>query len=623
MNESLEKNKIIEILALHASWLVPLCVYTATIAPVVTAGDSGEFVVSVNKFSLPHPPGYPLYLLLLKLWTLIPINIGPDQFAVRTNLFSVICMTVMCAFFYRLLSLLTGSPAASLAAVLLLAFSRTLWKFAVITEVHALNLLLVVLLLYGLALAQIQKNPRGLVLASFAFGLGLAHHHSIIFLLPLMIALFPRGHDSVKIPKGVVLSGIILPLLLYLLLPIMAANTPKYSESGFGIKEFIKTVTKAEYRASANRKSETETLIQPKHIIQRTIKYLGRQFGWLLLALGIIGWFYAPRDLRKWSIWIFITFLIWIAGVTFFSKGHPLGMPMTLLRTVDELLLPLNLFFAIGIAWLLALASIKLASTTDISGTEGQNFIPPKLIPLTITLLFCILPLFLGFINYRYSSMSHHTFAQDQARNVLTQVPKDGVLIVSREESYLYEYLQTIRGLRPDVSLHVYPFNLVIEGIPQPAPNSLAYFIDNELGDRACMFSFSPPATILPYLKKPRALRLDGIAYTLIDAEPEKDDFSVGDPSVWLQYQLRNLDPATMVSIVPDDFEYEVFDRYINGLKAAVAWLDQSGYGNDPSKREFTDMYMTLEKVIANIDNPYMPSAVQTSKTNLSPEETE
>jgi hypothetical protein len=62
----------------------------------VTAGDAGEFVVAAYRFSLPHPPGYPLYMLLLKLWSMLPINIGLDPLAVKANLFSALCMTIMC-----------------------------------------------------------------------------------------------------------------------------------------------------------------------------------------------------------------------------------------------------------------------------------------------------------------------------------------------------------------------------------------------------------------------------------------------------------------------------------------------------------------------------------------------
>ena len=41
--------------------------------PAVGPEDSGEFSVSAYTLGIPHPPGYPVYTLLAKLWiTLIP-----------------------------------------------------------------------------------------------------------------------------------------------------------------------------------------------------------------------------------------------------------------------------------------------------------------------------------------------------------------------------------------------------------------------------------------------------------------------------------------------------------------------------------------------------------------------
>ena len=129
MNQSTSTNRTVETLGSVASWLVPLIVYVATIAPLVTAGDAGEFIVSAHQFSIPHPPGYPLYMLLLKLWSYVPISLGNDPYAVRCNLLSAVCMAIACGFFYRLMRIITGSVPASLAAALLLAFSRNVWRF--------------------------------------------------------------------------------------------------------------------------------------------------------------------------------------------------------------------------------------------------------------------------------------------------------------------------------------------------------------------------------------------------------------------------------------------------------------------------------------------------------------
>jgi hypothetical protein len=473
-----------------------------------------------------------------------------------------------------------------------------------VTEVYALNMLITVLVLYGLAVARYESKRWGVALASLAFGFGLAHHNTILLFIPLIIGLWPRGRTAVKLPRWKVIVCILAPLALYLLIPVLASNTPQYA-NGFKARDFMSIVTRAEYRERAEMHNPAEEqLIRPRDVLVRTARTLGRQFGWILLAIGVLGWLFAPSGKRAWAFWGAVTVLIWIISLGFFSRGSPLGMPFNYLRSVDEFLIPVSLFIALGTGWLFAPITLSLTSRADFAGTEGQNFIPPKIIPVVIMLLMCVIPLFLAVANFRYSSMSHRTYAQDQARNVLDQTPDGGVLVVSGDESFIFEYLQQVRGLRPDVELIVYPTSIVVEGVALPPANSLAYFIDKELGDRTCLFSFSPPATILPFLQVPRALRLDGVAYTLVTAEPGQPEFTVGDPGIWLKYQLRNLDPETLGSIVPDDFEYETFDRYVNGLRATVAKLTEDGYGGDDATLTLGQMADFLAKTLEKVDYP-------------------
>ena len=48
-----------------------LAVYAAGACRTIYVGDSGELVAAVATLGIPHPPGYPLYVLLGKLWTLL------------------------------------------------------------------------------------------------------------------------------------------------------------------------------------------------------------------------------------------------------------------------------------------------------------------------------------------------------------------------------------------------------------------------------------------------------------------------------------------------------------------------------------------------------------------------
>ena len=87
-------------LTLHASRLNPdtligltlflagFYAYTSTLAPTVLEGDAALFQYTPYVLGVTYPTGYPLYILLGKLWlTLFPWG----EIAWRMNLFSAIC----------------------------------------------------------------------------------------------------------------------------------------------------------------------------------------------------------------------------------------------------------------------------------------------------------------------------------------------------------------------------------------------------------------------------------------------------------------------------------------------------------------------------------------------------
>jgi hypothetical protein len=69
--------------------LAALGVYLLTLCPTVAGGDSGELIAAAFEPGIAHPPGYPLYVLGGKLFTLLPWG----TVAWRVNLFSAICDT--------------------------------------------------------------------------------------------------------------------------------------------------------------------------------------------------------------------------------------------------------------------------------------------------------------------------------------------------------------------------------------------------------------------------------------------------------------------------------------------------------------------------------------------------
>jgi hypothetical protein len=120
-----------------AFWL-----YARTAAPSVLSGDSGEFQFAASLLGVPHPTGYPLYILLGKLATLLPVG----DIAHRVTLVASLAGAGTVALLALLLLRITGSMSAALIAAVALTVAPGLWHLSTIAEVYTLNTLLLTLL---------------------------------------------------------------------------------------------------------------------------------------------------------------------------------------------------------------------------------------------------------------------------------------------------------------------------------------------------------------------------------------------------------------------------------------------------------------------------------------------
>ncbi len=199
---------------------VAFLVYLFTLYPSVGGGDSGELITAGYKFSVPHPPGYPLYIVLAKLFSFIPFN----SIAWRINLLSSVCDAAATVFLAMAVTRWTKQMWAGVLAGGLFCFSPLVWNYAITAEVFALNNLFVSLLLYLSVRFFEDYDPKFFLTASFIVGLGLSNHHTLVFygaiLLPAMLW-FHRTKPKIVIGSVVLF---ILGLLPYAILPLASAN---------------------------------------------------------------------------------------------------------------------------------------------------------------------------------------------------------------------------------------------------------------------------------------------------------------------------------------------------------------------------------------------------------------
>ncbi len=160
-------------------------VYGLTLCPTVYVEGSGELIGSVRLLGTPHPTGYPLFCLLGRLVCAALPTANPAWPVSTATAMTHVAAVAAVAW----LLLDRGvSPWAAAAGALALAFSRTFWSQAVIAEVYGLSLLTAVLALWATAAAATRREPRSLLLAAYAWGLGAAAHLTQVLLLPVLAA---------------------------------------------------------------------------------------------------------------------------------------------------------------------------------------------------------------------------------------------------------------------------------------------------------------------------------------------------------------------------------------------------------------------------------------------------
>ena len=133
------------------AFVLPLVVYARTMQGSASFWDSGEFIAAAWRLGIPHSPGTPLYVLVGRVFTLLPLPLL--TVAQKVNLLSAFCGAAGILFAYmlvvRFLDFTMGRAtdrldamvrvAGALTGVLFLAFSDTYWTNATEAEVYAMS----------------------------------------------------------------------------------------------------------------------------------------------------------------------------------------------------------------------------------------------------------------------------------------------------------------------------------------------------------------------------------------------------------------------------------------------------------------------------------------------------
>ena len=286
--------------------------YVRTLVPWLLPGDSGEFQVLADQVGIAHTTGYPVYMLLGKLFiTLVPVA----DVAYRVNLFSAFMAAVAVALTYLAGRLAARSRWGGVFAALILAVSFTFWSQALIAEVYSAGAAFLAAVLVGLLAWERTGKRAPLFAAGLLGGLGLGAHASVGVFAPAAIVFLASAPASRwrTLWKPALLgtaAGLALYLLAFLIVDLNAppanifnaAYGPARSAWGLSEADIANPITRIIFVA-AGRQWRTALYPDPVGAVKKVGDYvakLPREFSLLTLILAAAGFLVLIR--RDWRL---------------------------------------------------------------------------------------------------------------------------------------------------------------------------------------------------------------------------------------------------------------------------------------------------------------------------------
>lgn len=457
-----------ELLGAAVVFVVSLLVFTWTLAPTVTLVDSGELIVAARFLGVAHPPGFPLYVMLAHLASLMPIG----NVAVRINFVSAFFAALACAMLTLVVaeiiitashithpegnsrksarrdkrksshSVATGDDTlgslvtitAALSAGLLLAFSRTLWSYATIAEVYTLNTFLILTILFLMLRwrrrivdarsTTAKPSSRGcepfiskydflLYAAAVVFGFALGVHHVTVALILPGLAVLVYKTQGLKffISKRLLYAALVsfaALVAVYSYLPLSAAHRPLLNWGDpHSLGAIWAHVTGKQYQLFLS--------FSPSIMRQQFLqfgRFLFSEFGPPLIPIAlvtVVGGFIAVFR-RDRTIFFLLLFVV-LADLAY-------TLNYEIAEDKDAYYLPVFLATAIaaGVGW----HSFLQSALAKRSPRVGRVF---------FVLAAIVVPALALTSNWPFNNRSHYFIAHDYIENIQSTIEPNGLLL--------------------------------------------------------------------------------------------------------------------------------------------------------------------------------------------------
>ncbi|NWF50934.1 MAG: DUF2723 domain-containing protein [Ignavibacteriaceae bacterium] len=218
-----------------AVFLISLIVLFLTVQPSVSFWDCGEFIAASYYLQVPHPPGTPFFLLIGRIFSMIPFaeNIG-----LRVNIISVLSSALAVTLLYliavKLINNYKGNKPGNISdaistyfaaaiGALSFSFSDTFWFNGVEAEVYAFSTFLFALVTYLMMRwqerADSRDNEKYILMIAYLVGLSTGVHlMSVLAVVPVVMVIMFRKYledeESLKKTAYIFIAHVAIILLI-------------------------------------------------------------------------------------------------------------------------------------------------------------------------------------------------------------------------------------------------------------------------------------------------------------------------------------------------------------------------------------------------------------------------
>jgi hypothetical protein len=439
--------------------VVALGLFLATFSPNVALGDAPESVTGVKSLGVLHAPGYPTYVLLGHLWSvLVPFG----SWAERLNLFSVVTSVVAIMALFALGRAFGASRAGAAIGALSVATSISFWFNAGFAKHYALSAMLLTLATLLVVTWQRDGGRARIVGAGVALGACAGASWELAAIMTVGLAALvlwntPRPRWGELLPA--LGAAVAVGTAVWLFVLVRGGQDPTINWGRVtSLGRLVDLARQKDFLNGGAAPNGVRALPQAPH---RALSYgiiTTHELGVAAIVVALIGLVALVRRRRLGdTLFFFIVILGNLASVVFISglqDANGIWSGLVVGGYLIDLILLGGVLVGLGAD---ALGDLAVTTARAVRPHPGRGGDTPsgslaRQIVVSVVALAVLVPSVV--VHEKYATHRGVDFADDYAHQILTQLPNDAVLIGwGWEFVQPYIYRQAVYGERGDVKI--------------------------------------------------------------------------------------------------------------------------------------------------------------------------